>query len=80
MVGRQLLLLAGLLIGGCSEPTSPPVDPLQRELDLAREHMHQTREVIRYMEIQQRLERELREPLSNPAGASPNPAESTGRE
>jgi len=80
MSGRLWAILAGLWLSGCSEPPPPPADPLQRELDLARERMHQTREVIRYMEIQQRLEREAREPLSEPAGASPPPAEAAGRE
>ncbi|MCW8906316.1 MAG: hypothetical protein OQL28_03625 [Sedimenticola sp.] len=80
MSGRYWVILAGLWLVGCSEPPPPPTDPLQRELDIARERMHQTREVIRYMEIQQRLEREMREPLSDPASASPTKVEPAGRE
>lgn len=81
MAGRRLILLSGLWIGGCTEPPpSPPPDPLQRKLDIAREQMHQTREVIRYMEIEQRLQQEMRDPLKAPADASPTATESTAKE
>lgn len=53
-------VLAGLWLSACSEapPPPPPADPIERQLDIQQEVMHQTREVIRYMDEEERLRRE----------------------
>ncbi len=49
-------MLYGLLLGGCGPEAPPrPADGAQKELELRREVLHQTREVIRYTEQEQRL-------------------------
>ena len=73
------LLIAWLWLGGCSESPAPAPDPVERELEIAREQLHQTREVIRYMEIEQRLQREMLNPLNDVPDATPEPAESAER-
>lgn len=53
-------VLTGLWLSACSEapPPPPPADPIERQLDIQQEVMHQTREVIRYMDEEERLRRE----------------------
>jgi hypothetical protein len=51
--------LFGLWLTACSEtpPPSPPTDQIERQLDIQQEVMHQTREVIRYLDEEERLRR-----------------------
>ncbi|WP_275100323.1 hypothetical protein [Sedimenticola hydrogenitrophicus] len=65
-VTTWLAALSGLALGACSEPPPPPaVDPIERQLDTQRELMHQTREVIRYLDEQERLRREQLEEVAD---------------
>ncbi|PLX62879.1 hypothetical protein [Sedimenticola selenatireducens] len=55
----RLFTLTALSVTACSEqPSTAPVDPLERQLDTRQEVLHQTREVIRYLEEEERLRRE----------------------
>ncbi|WP_428610305.1 hypothetical protein [Sedimenticola sp.] len=47
-----------LVFSACTEQPQPPkTDPIERELDIQQEVMHQTREVIRYLDEEERLRR-----------------------
>ncbi len=51
----------GLIGSGCDKPPpptpQPETDPVEQQLDVQLEVMHQTREVLRYMEEEERLHR-----------------------
>ncbi len=48
-----------LVFSACTEQPHPPkTDPLEREIDIQQEVMHQTREVIRYLDEEERLQQE----------------------
>lgn len=59
--------LAGLWLSACSEapPPPPPTDPVKQQLDIQQEVMHQTREVIRYLDEEEQLRREQLEGRSD---------------
>lgn len=71
-----LLILTGA-VSACSEPAPPPkVDPLQKQLDIQTEVMHQTREVIRYIDEEERLKQALlNPPITTPKPSTPPPPE-----
>lgn len=53
------IAMSGLLVACSPEsPPGPAPDPAQRELEVRREVLHQTREVIRYTEETQRLQQQ----------------------
>ncbi len=63
--GRGWLLLP-LLLAACSEPTAPPEAPesrLQKELETQLEVLHQSREVVRHLDAQDRERRDRLEEL-----------------
>ncbi|MCW8945206.1 MAG: hypothetical protein OQL27_10570, partial [Sedimenticola sp.] len=72
----SLLILTGV-VSACSEPAPPPkVDPLQKQLDIQTEVMHQTREVIRYIDEEERLKQALlNPPETDPKQSAPPPPE-----
>jgi hypothetical protein len=61
-LGKQTLMLSVGLLSACSEQAPPVVDPIQKQLDIQTEVMHQTREVIRYMDEEERIKQELLNP------------------
>jgi hypothetical protein len=67
LLGKQTTLLIAGLLSACSEPAPPAVDPIEKQLDIQTEVMHQTREVIRYMDQEERIKQEL----LNPSAAQP---------
>ncbi|MCW8881314.1 MAG: hypothetical protein OQL17_05150 [Sedimenticola sp.] len=56
-----LALLTGL-VSACSDSPPPAVDPIERQLEIQTEVMHQTREVIRYIDEEERLKQALLNP------------------
>ncbi|TVO72483.1 hypothetical protein [Sedimenticola selenatireducens] len=66
-LGKQTTLLIAGLLSACAEPAPPAVDPIEKQLDIQTEVMHQTREVIRYMDEEERIKQEL----LNPSAAQP---------
>jgi hypothetical protein len=61
-ISKQTAMLCTGLLSACSEPAPPAVDPIEKQLDIQTEVMHQTREVIRYMDEEERIKQELLNP------------------